>query len=110
MSERCVAPLLYPLEQANAVTFVTPRRPCPLESAAMGVENRDMDADLFSPADAAALLAIRAVIAERMLSAIELRALFDASGLVRGPDARARAAIKTALSLQGAPETAPRRR
>jgi hypothetical protein len=49
-----------------------------------------MDADLFSPADTAALLAIRAVMAERMLGAIELRALFDASGVIRAPGWRCR--------------------
>jgi hypothetical protein len=40
-----------------------------------------MDADLFSPADTAALLAIRAALADRRLGAADLRALFDASGL-----------------------------
>jgi hypothetical protein len=60
-----------------------------------------MDPDLFSPADAAALLAIRAVIADRMLSAIELRALFDASGLVRGAAARGRVARKPSPPDQG---------
>ena len=62
----------------------------------------DMDADLFSSADTAALLAIRAVMAERMLGAIELRALFDASGLIRAPGAERRAAIRTVLAMQDA--------
>jgi hypothetical protein len=61
-----------------------------------------MDADLFSPADMAALLAIRAVMAERMLGTTELRALFDASGLIRAPGAGRRAAIKTVLAVQDA--------
>jgi len=61
-----------------------------------------MDADLFSPADTAALLAIRAVMADRMLGAIELRALFDASGLIRAPGAERRAAIRSVLAMQEA--------
>jgi hypothetical protein len=70
-----------------------------------------MDADLFSPADTAALLAIRAVMAERMLGAIELRALFDASGVIRAPGAERRAAIRTVLAMQdalGIPTSGPR--
>jgi hypothetical protein len=62
----------------------------------------DMDADLFSPSDTAALLAIRAVMDERMLGAIELRALFDASGVIRAPGAERRAAIRTVLAMQDA--------
>jgi len=61
-----------------------------------------MDADLFSPSDTAALLAIRAVMADRVLGAIELQALFDASGLIRAPGAERRAAIKTVLAMQDA--------
>jgi hypothetical protein len=53
------------------------------------VENMDMDPDLFSPADTAALLAIRAVIANRPVSPLELQALFDARGLLCPPGARA---------------------
>jgi hypothetical protein len=44
-----------------------------------------MDADLFTPADTAALLAIKAVMANRRLSPAELRALFDATGLTPQP-------------------------
>lgn len=55
-----------------------------------------MDADLFSPADTAALLAIRSFIADRLPSAIELRALFEASGLIRAPGAGRRAAMPAA--------------
>jgi len=46
-----------------------------------------MDADLFSPADTAALLAIKAVMANRQLSPTELRALFAATGLTPEPTA-----------------------
>ena len=46
-----------------------------------------MDADLFTPADTAALLAINAVIANRRLSPAELRSLFDAKGLTPAPTA-----------------------
>ena len=46
-----------------------------------------MDADLFTPADTAALLAIKAVLANRRLSPAELRALFDATGLTPEPTA-----------------------
>ncbi|MFL6698512.1 MAG: hypothetical protein ACJ8GJ_15215 [Vitreoscilla sp.] len=48
-----------------------------------------MDPDLFSPADTAALLAIRAVTANRPVSPLELQALFDARGLLAPPAARA---------------------
>ena len=44
-----------------------------------------MDADLFTPADTAALLAIKAVMANRRLSPEELRALFAATGLTPEP-------------------------
>ena len=49
-----------------------------------------MDPDLFSPADTAALLAIRAVIANRPISPLELQALFDARGLLAPPGSRRR--------------------
>ena len=52
------------------------------------VENTGMDADLFSPADTAALLAIRAVVANRAVSRLELQRLFDARGLLAGSDSR----------------------
>ena len=39
-------------------------------------------ADLFSPADTAALLAIRAVIANRKVTLAELEALFASTGLI----------------------------
>lgn len=44
-----------------------------------------MDADLFSPADTAALLAINAVLTNRRLDQSELRALFNATGLTPEP-------------------------
>ncbi len=44
-----------------------------------------MDADLFSPADAAALLAIRAVIADHRLSPAEMEAMFASMGLTGAP-------------------------
>ena len=46
-------------------------------------ETTGMDAaDLFSPADTAALLAIRAVIANRKVTLAELEALFASTGLI----------------------------
>jgi hypothetical protein len=42
-------------------------------------------ADLFSPADTAALLAIRAVIAHRRVTPRELEALFSTTGLTHAP-------------------------
>lgn len=50
-----------------------------------------MDADLFSPADVAALLALREAAARRPLSAAQWQAAFVASGLVHEPAARPRA-------------------
>ena len=40
-----------------------------------------MNADLFSPADTAALLAIRAAIGDRRLAPVELEALFASAGV-----------------------------
>ena len=40
-----------------------------------------MNADLFSPADTAALLAVRAAIADRRPAPVELEALFAAAGV-----------------------------
>lgn len=75
------------------------------QAGRQAVETKAMDADLFSPADTAALLAIRAFIADRMPSAIELRALFDASGLIRAPGAGRRAAMPSALPARDDPRS-----
>ncbi len=56
-----------------------------------------MDADLFSPVDTAALLAIRAVIANCKVTPAEVQALFGASGLLQA--ARAGASSLEAASV-----------
>ena len=57
-----------------------------------------MDADLFDAKDMSALLAIRAVIANRRVSAAELRALFSSTGLLHDEQAN-RAAVGVVRAL-----------
>ena len=57
----------------------------PHRSGRQGADIDVMDADLFSPQDTAALLAIRQAAAERPMSAAELVEAFRVSGLLPAP-------------------------
>ncbi len=50
-----------------------------------------MEADLFSPSDLAALLAVKKAMAEEKLSPIQVRTLFESYGLIRSLDSPAAA-------------------
>lgn len=63
-----------------------------------------MDADLFSPADVAALLALRVAAARRPLSAAQWQAAFAASGLMHEAATQPRA-IQTSGSASGSGST-----